>query len=115
MMRRILLFAPAMVMLLASGGFSGAGMAAGRADIDRRHPRGMAAAEIADRHYREWRQNFQPYHYPQSPPVWHSGPRYRVHEDRDSNAHKRRECARTTGYRTDDYYACVRPWWWPIP
>lgn len=40
--------------------------------------------------------------------VWYSGPVYSYQQARESCAFRRRECARSTGYRTDDYYHCVR-------
>lgn len=115
MMFRILL-APAVLILLASGGFPGGvtALAAGMEDRRDHWRAGMEGGDIAELRFRQWREPFRPFVYPEYPPVWYSGPQYRFQRDRDSNAYERRKCARTTGYRTDDYYRCVGPWWWPF-
>lgn len=109
-----ILFAPAMLAFLLS--------AISTALADRMTERAghrlvaseLDAGDIAELRFRQWREPFQPFVYPEYPPVWHSGPRYRFYGDRDSNAYERRKCAATTGYRTDDYYRCTGPWWWPF-
>jgi hypothetical protein len=62
------------------------------------------------RRYRRMSSSPRTYLYADPRPaiVWYSGPVYRFQRDRDSCAFHRRECSLSTGYRTDDYYACVR-------
>jgi hypothetical protein len=116
-MTRNILLAPAMLAFLLLAMMPAS--AASRADKHRPIMPGYAGSEtvkgdIAELRFRQWREPFQPFVYPEYPPVRYSGPRHRFYRDRNSNAYERRKCARTTGYRTDDYYNCVGPWWWPF-